>query len=64
MATRKPPTDALLESSSVRLLGTEAWPPGAQKGRDGERMEEVDLGYLCKTFGCEGLGKMFFKTYM
>ena len=36
----------------------EAWPPGAQKERD-VRMEEIDLGYLCKTFSYEGLGEIF-----
>ena len=41
-----------------RSLDLEAWPPGAQKGRD-VRMEEIDLGYLCKTFSYEGLGGNF-----
>ena len=46
-----------------RPLGMEAWPPVAQKGRD-MRMEEIDLGYLCKTFSYEGLGEIFLKyTY-
>lgn len=41
----------------------EAWLPRAQKGRDGGKIEAVDLGYLYKTFGYERLEEKKLKTH-
>lgn len=62
MATRKSHTGVLLESSSGRLLGMEAWLLRTQKERDGERMEGGDLSYSRKKFGNERQKKKF-KTH-